>query len=92
MHTYTRVGILVLLVLSIAQLSNVYRQQQLSLLENAALGTETAGAAVKGAAPFDGFCAWRDGGTLQNCTQLLAEPTSSAKKFYFLGDSTIFRL
>jgi len=51
MHTYKRIGtgaqlLLVSLVLSIAQLSNVYRQQL------SRTGTETD----RGAAPFDGLC------------------------------------
>jgi len=98
MHTYPRIGksmigktFIVLLLLCIAQLLNVYRQQ-LSLVVVAFAAARSTETGVEGAAPFDGFCAWRDDGTLQNCTQLLAEPTSSAKKFYFLGDSTIFRL
>lgn len=78
--------IIVLLVVSIARLSNVHLQQQLSTFVD-----HSTAVTVKGAS-FDGFCAWRDGGTLQNCTQLLKEPTSPAKHFYFLGDSTIFRL
>jgi hypothetical protein len=78
--------IIVLLVVSIARLSNDHhRQHQLSTFADHSTVT------VKDES-FDGFCAWRDGGTLQNCTQLLKEPTSSAKHFYFLGDSTIFRL
>ena len=99
MHTYPRIGksmigktFIVLLLLCIAQLLNVYRQQLSLVVVVAFAAARSTDTGVEGAAPFDGFCAWRDGGTLQNCTQLLAEPTSSAKKFYFLGDSTIFRL
>jgi hypothetical protein len=67
-----------MLVLSVAQLPNIYCQQL------SRTGTET----VEGAAPFDGFCAWKDGGTLPNCTQLLAESTSSHT--HCLGDFRIF--
>jgi hypothetical protein len=67
------------------KLRPIHRQQQFSTF------ADHSAVPVKGES-FDGFCAWRDGGTLQSCTQLLKKPTSSAKHFYFLGDSTIFRL